>query len=86
MRTDVDGTQLNEGNIVENWEGRRAILDADLNAKDENGELKTPIKLVAEEQGDGVADGNGVIAKPLISLEKQLKPNWHPLNRWLEQR
>ena len=75
MRTDVDGKQLNEGDVVENWEGRRAVLDVDFSAKDEMGELKTPIKFIGKQT-----------EKDPISLKKHIKPSWHPLNRWLEQR
>lgn len=69
MRQDVDGTQLNKGDIVENWQGFRCVLNANLEALYEGKELKTPIKYIGKE-GE-------------VNLDRTHKPKWHPLNKYL---
>ena len=70
MRQDVNGKELFEGDVVENWQGFRTVLNANLEALYEGKELKTPIIYLGKQDEE-------------ISMERTHKPNWHPLNKYL---
>lgn len=73
-RLDVDGKELHEGDVVENYKGHRAILNKNLEAINDWGVLHTPIKFIG-------VQGSGTPESPLIDLRRQPKPMWHSRNK-----
>lgn len=64
---DCEGKTIKKGDIVENWQGRRAIVESHNKAlvmRDRDGELKTPVKVVGKE-GDA------------MSMERGNRPDWY---------
>lgn len=71
-RVDRTGNAIATGDILENWQGRRAVASyvgkgktRTLSAKDADGELKTPFAVV------------GHVKKSPVPISKGSKPSWY---------